>query len=255
MNRVREIWNNSGAAIAGWMQTNSALQAETLATCGYDAIVLDLQHSVTDFGAAVSMLAAIESKGVEPFVRVQWNDSGDITRLLDAGAYGIIAPMIETADQAQSLANAIHYPPHGTRSFGPRRPTLRYGAEYVAMASDTVVCLAMIETKAGLNNLDEILRVGGIDGVFVGPADLAMSLGSKPVPESDDPVVVAAIAKILSKAKAANKRAGIFCGSGAAARERISAGFDFVSTTPDLVMLTAAARASVAAARGEVDGA
>ncbi|MCX7561460.1 aldolase/citrate lyase family protein [Sulfitobacter sp. F26204] len=251
MNHVRKLWNNSEPAVAGWMQTSSALQAETLASCGYDAIVLDLQHSVTDFAATISMLAAIESKGAEPFVRVQWNDPGDIMRLLDAGAYGIIAPMIETRAQAQALANAMHYPPMGQRSFGPRRPVLRYGPDYVARASDTIVSLAMIETRRGLDNLADILSVEGLDGVFIGPADLAMSLGSMPVPESDDPMVIEAINDILAMAKAADKRVGIFCGSGEAARARISAGFDFVSTTPDLVMLATAARRSVAVARGQ----
>lgn len=254
MNKIRDIWNTSGAAIAGWMQTDSALQAETLATCGYDAIVLDLQHSVTGFNQAVAMLAAIESKGVEPFIRAQWNDPGDIMRWLDAGAYGIIAPLIETADQATQFANALRYPPHGNRSFGPRRPTLRFGADYMATADETIVGLAMIETQKGMENLDSILAVSGLDGVFIGPADLAMSLGSKPVPDSEDPVVVDAIAGILAQTKKAGKRAGIFCGSGKSAQQKIAAGFDFVSTTPDLVMLAAAAKASVAQARGAREG-
>jgi 4-hydroxy-2-oxoheptanedioate aldolase len=249
MNKVREIWTQGGQAIGGWLQMTGTLHAEAMAGCGYDALVIDLQHSGTDFESAVQMIVAIENGGCEPFVRVRWNNPDEIMKLIDLGAYGVIAPMIETAGEARELASALHYPPRGARSFGPRRPMMRYGADYFAQASETIVSMAMIETERGLAHLDEILAVDGLDGVFIGPADLSVALGGPPRPDSDDPKVVAVIAMIREHAHAAGKRVGIFCGSGAFARSKLQEGFDLVTLTPDLSMLIAAAENVVATAR------
>jgi 4-hydroxy-2-oxoheptanedioate aldolase len=242
MNQVRASWSRGSPAVLGWLQIPAALSAEALAGCGYHALVVDLQHSPTDFVAAVEMFTAIECGGAEPFVRVRANDASGIMKLLDCGARGVIVPMIETAEQARAFASALHYPPRGTRSFGPRRPLLRYGPGYPEFASETIVGLAMIETALGLKNLDEILATPGIDGIFIGPADLALALGAPPEADSQDPRVVAAIRAILARAREHNKRAGIFCGSAAFARRRLAEGFDLVSLTPDLSMLLSAAR-------------
>jgi 4-hydroxy-2-oxoheptanedioate aldolase len=199
---------------------------------------------------ATDMILAIEHGGAEPLVRVQSNNAADIMKLVDLGAYGVIAPMIETASEAEALASALHYPPRGTRSYGPRRPPYRFGADYVAAASASVVSMAMIETQRGLENLNAILAVDGIDGVFIGPADLALALGSAAKPDSNDPVVVEAVATILVNAHAANKRAGIFCASASFARSKLAEGFDLVTMMPDLPALVASAKASLAEARG-----
>lgn len=253
MNKVRQCWDKGQPVVAGWLQLGGLLHAESLATCGYDALVIDMQHSVTDFPTALAMMAVIEKGGVEPFVRMQWNDQGDVMKMLDAGAYGVIVPMVEDAGQARSFASALRYPPHGTRSYGPRRPAIRYGADYMSAAAESVVSFVMIETRKGLDNLEEILAVDGIDGVFIGPADLALALGCAPKPDSNEPQVVEAVKKILQATHAAGKRAGIFCGSGAGAHQRIKQGFDFVSCTPDLAMLTDMARRSVKEARNGVE--
>lgn len=249
MNKVRTLWQEGRPAIGGWLQTTGALQAEALAQCGYDALVIDLQHSGTDLANATAMMTAIEGRGCEPFVRVRWNNGDEIMQLLDVGAYGVIVPMIEDADQARALASAIDYPPNGARSFGPRRPMLRYGAGYFDKARETIVAMAMIETRKGLDNLSSILDVDGIDGVFIGPADLSVALGGPPRPDSDLPTVVEAIRDIRVRAHAAGKKVGIFCGSAEFARAKLAEGFDLVTLTPDLVMLTNAARAAVATAR------
>lgn len=248
-NQIRAIWEAGRQAVLGWLQIPSPLAAEALATCGYDGLVIDLQHSPTDFSTAVAMMTAIEGRGIEPFVRVQANDAGDIGKLLDVGAYGIIAPMIETAGQAQDLADALHYPPRGRRSFGPRRPMLRYGTAYHTLASASIVSFAMIETRRGLDALDAILAVDGIDGVFIGPADLAFALGCEPKPDSDAPPVVGAVRRIREQAHDAGKRVGIFCGSPQFARAKLDEGFDLVTLTPDLAMLTTAARNSLQSLR------
>jgi 4-hydroxy-2-oxoheptanedioate aldolase len=249
MNKVREIWNRGDKAVGGWMQISGALPAETLARCGYDALVIDMQHSGTEFDAAVAMMTAIELAGCEPFVRVRWNSPSEIMKLADLGAYGIIAPMVETAEEAALLASALHYPPRGQRSFGPRRPLLRYGADYISKASDTIVSMAMIETQKGIDNLESILAVDGLDGVFIGPADLSLALGGPPKPDSTDPKVVSAIRHIRERAHAMGKRVGIFCGSPLFGRQKLQEGFDLVTLTPDLTMLAAAAKDAVTVAR------
>ncbi|TVR06236.1 MAG: HpcH/HpaI aldolase [Salinarimonadaceae bacterium] len=250
MNKVRSIWESGGKAVGGWLQMTGVLHAEAMARLGYDALVIDMQHSGTEFDSAVAMMIAIENGGAEPFVRVRWNNPDEIGKLADLGAYGIIAPMIESADDARRLASAVHYPPRGARSFGPRRPLMRYGNDYFGRASDTIVSMAMIETERGLANLDDVLSVEGIDGIFIGPADLAVALGRAPKPDSDDPVVVDAVRMIRERVHAAGKRVGVFCGAGPFARAKLAEGFDFVTLTPDLAMLTASARRVLEEARG-----
>jgi 4-hydroxy-2-oxoheptanedioate aldolase len=249
MNKVRKCWKDGRAAVAGWLQLSGTLHAEALSRLDYDAVVVDLQHSLTDFASVVPMLSAIENGGAEPFVRLQVNDPADTMKLLDAGAYGVIAPMINCADDAKQFAKALHYPPRGERSYGPRRPSLRYGSTYVREASETFVAFAMIETRRALQNIDEILAVDGIDGVFIGPTDLALDLGYGPTVDGDQPELVSSIAAIREKAHAAHRRAGIFCGSGDYARKKMSEGFDFVTAAPDLTLLVGAARAVIAQAR------
>jgi len=248
-NLVRECWKQGQVALAGWLQLAGSLHAEALARLDFDAVVVDLQHSLIDFAQVVPMLTAIELGGAAPFVRMQVNDPADTMKLLDAGAYGIIAPMVNTAEDARKFASSLHYSPKGIRSFGPRRPSLRYGADYVRNASESIVGLAMIETREALANLDEILAVDGLDGVFIGPTDLALELGCSPVVDTDHPDVVSAIATIRCRAHAMGKRAGIFCGGGAFARAKIAEGFDFVTAGPDLSLITAGARAVIDEAR------
>ena len=248
-NHVRDRWARQEAALGGWLQLPGTLHAEALSRLGYDAVVVDLQHSLIDFAQVVPMLMAIELGGAVPFVRMQENSAADAMKLLDAGAYGIIAPMVNCAEDARRLASAIHYSPRGSRSFGPRRPSLRFGADYLACADESIVGLAMIETREALANLDDILAVDGVDGVFIGPTDLSLELGYPPVVDTSEHEVVAAIATIRERAHAAGKRAGIFCGSGAFACEKIGEGFDFVTAAPDLAMMTSAARAIIAEAR------
>jgi 4-hydroxy-2-oxoheptanedioate aldolase len=249
MNRIRSIWSEGGAAIIGWINIPSILSAEALAACGYNGLLVDLQHGGADMASVMPMLVAIEKGGAEPLVRVAANNAADIMRLLDFGAYGIVAPMINSAEEAAAFAAALHYPPRGMRSFGPRRPQLRFGPDYLGAASDSIVSLAMVETRDGLANLDAILAVDGYDGIFIGPSDLALAIGVSPRPDNDDPALIATVDHIIARCKAAGKRVGIFCSSAAYARRMITAGCDIVSITPDLVMLTNAARETLAATR------
>jgi 4-hydroxy-2-oxoheptanedioate aldolase len=249
MNRIRSIWNQGGAAIIGWLNIPSALSAEALARCGYDGLLVDLQHGAADVASVTPLLMAIETGGAEPMVRVAANNPAEIMRMLDFGAYGVIAPMINSANEARAFASALHYPPHGSRSYGPRRPQHRFGPDYLAQASASVVSLAMVETRDGLANLESILAVDGYDGIFIGPSDLALAIGVSPRPDNDDPKLIETINHIIAHCKAAGKRVGIYCSGPAYARRMIAAGCDIVSITPDLALLTTAARESLAATR------
>ena len=242
MNRVRKCWEERRCAVSGWLQLPGALHAEALARLSYDALVLDLQHSPIDFAQAVSMLAAIELGGAEPFVRMQVNSAADAMKLLDAGAYGVISPMVNTVEDARHFASALNYPPLGTRSYGPRRPSLRYGADYWGLARQSIVGLAMIETREAVANLHDILAVEGLDGVFIGPTDLAVEYGYAPHVDSTEPELVQIIAGIREAAHAANKKVGIYCGAAPFAKEKIAEGFDLITAAPDLGLLVGAAQ-------------
>jgi len=249
MNKVKDRWSQDLPAYGGWMQIASPLAAETISRAGYDCVVLDVQHSEMSVDTLLPMLMAIELGGAEPFTRLRWNRPDDLMYALDMGSCGIIVPMVETAQQAQAIVEAAQYPPHGNRSYGPRRPALRHGPSYAGKARDTLVLLAMIETRKGLENVEEILRVADLDGVFIGPADLSQSLTGMPRPDSDDPIVVAAVARVLAAAKAHGKRAGIFCAGAAFAARKAREGFDLVTLPPDLALLDQGARAALATAR------
>lgn len=236
--------------VNGWLAIPSGYSAEILGHQGYDAVTVDLQHGMIDFASALAMLQAISSTSAVPLVRVSDDTPAQIMRLLDAGAYGIICPMISTAEQAQRFVSACRYPPQGTRSFGPARGLLYGGADYPAHANKEILTLAMIETREGLANLDAILATDGLDGVFIGPNDLSLTLTGAASAESTHPVMLAAVERVVSRCREKNKIAGIFCTSGAAAARRIAEGFSFVTPANDVMQLGRASREAVALARG-----
>lgn len=236
--------------INGWLAIPSGYSAEILGHQGYDAVTVDLQHGMIDFASALAMLQAISSTPAVPLVRVSDDTPAQIMRLLDAGAYGIICPMISTPEQAQRFVSACRYPPQGTRSFGPARGLLYGGADYPAHANKEILTLAMIETREGLANLDAILATDGLDGVFIGPNDLSLTLTGAASAESTHPDMLAAVERVVSRCREKNKIAGIFCTSGAAAARRIAEGFSFVTPANDVMQLGRASREAVALARG-----
>jgi 4-hydroxy-2-oxoheptanedioate aldolase len=176
-NRIRSIWKTGGAVVNGWLSIPDSFSAETMAQQGWDSLTIDMQHGVVDYAAAVRMLTAISTTATVPVVRVPWLDPGILMKVLDAGAYGVICPMVNTRADAEALVAATHYPPRGTRSYGPARAVLYGGADYAQHADDTIVVFAMIETKQGLENLDAIASTPGLDAIYVGPADLSLALG------------------------------------------------------------------------------
>ncbi|MGH3147139.1 MAG: HpcH/HpaI aldolase family protein [Rubrobacter sp.] len=250
-NSVRRVWRDGGAVLNGWLHLPSPFAAEVMAHAGYDSLTIDLQHGAADFGDALGMMQAISTTESVPFVRVPWNDPGLIMRLMDAGAYGVICPMINTREEAERFVGACRYPPEGYRSFGPFRATLYAGADYAANANEAVVTMAMIETTQALENLDDIMGVPGLDAVFVGPADLGQSLGQGPGMDREEPAVVEAIDRILAAAKRHGIAAGIFTGSTEYATRMVERGFRFVTVLSDGRLLASAAAQTVSAMKGE----
>lgn len=237
--------------VNAWLSISSPYAAELVAHQGFDAATVDLQHGMIGFEGALGMFQAIATTGAIPLVRPSENDPAQIMRLLDAGAYGIICPMVSTAADAAKLVRACRYPPVGNRSFGPARGILYGGADYFACANDEILALAMIETAEAMANLDAILDTPGLDGVYVGPNDLALELGCQPRVEHDDPRVVGAVARIREGVVRRGLIAGIFCSDGAAAAQRVAEGFGLVTPGNDAMVLRGAMAAAVRTARGE----
>lgn len=239
----------------GWLSIPNAFTAEIMAEQGYDAISIDLQHGLVDYQTAVAMFQAMRTSGVALMARVPWLEPGIIMKMLDAGAYGVICPMINTREEAERLVSYVRYPPTGTRSFGPSRAVISAGADYGVKADATVVCFAMIETAEAFANLDEIVATPGLDGVYVGPADLTLGLTGMRHPigfDREEPEMVDAIKRILAAAKRAGIKAALHCGTPGYAAKAVGWGFDLVTLTNDVRLLAAAAAASIAATRAGI---
>lgn len=252
MTRLMETWGAGRGALNGWLSIASPFVAEILAAQGYDSLTVDLQHGALDYAALVPMLQAMRASGVTPLARVPWNEPGIIMKALDAGALGIICPMVNTAEEAAAFAAAMRYPPRGTRSFGPTRAVFAHGADYAGRANDTVLAFAMIETAQGMANLDAIAAVDGIDALYIGPSDLTLGLtGGRLAPAFDreEPEMLEAIHAIREAAKSNGKRAVLHCGSAAYAAKALGWGFDMVTLPNDVRLLAGAAAAAVREAR------
>jgi 4-hydroxy-2-oxoheptanedioate aldolase len=255
-NKLKSMWARGEAAVNGWLAIPSSFSAEVMAQQSFDTLTIDMQHGVVDYQVAVTMLQAISTTPVVPLARVPWNEPAYLMKILDAGVYGVICPMINTAAEAEALVRACKYPPRGYRSFGPVRASLYAGADYVEHADEDLVVMPMIETAEALKNLDEILRVPGVDAVYIGPSDLSMALGVKPRMDHTEPPVLDAQRKILEACKRHGVVAGIHNISSAYAAKMIAEGFQFVTLASDARFLAAKAAEELAAVRkaGEKTG-
>ena len=233
----------------GWLSIPSTYSAEIAGHAGFDAVLIDLQHGMIFFETALPMLQAISATPAIPLVRIHANDGPMMMKLLDAGAYGVVCPMISTAAQAAAFVSACRYPPVGDRSYGPGRGFLYGGADYFKHADAEVMTWAMIETTEGLDNLEAIAATAGLDGLFIGPNDLAIALGCLPSTDTTEPTVIAAIARVLETCKRHKIAAGIFCNNADVAKLRMRQGFDMIVPGNDAGILTAASKAAVAKAK------
>lgn len=249
-NRLKSALHDNAPIVNGWLAIPSGYSAEIAGHQGYDAVTVDLQHGMIDFANALTMLQALSATPAVPLVRVSANDPPQIMRMLDAGAWGVICPMISSAEQARQFVAACRYPPLGNRSYGPARALLYGGKDYPQHANDEILTLAMIETREGLAELDAILDTDGLDGVFIGPNDLSLTLTGSASAESTHPEMVDAIERVIHACRRHNKIAGIFCTSGEAAAKRLAQGFQLVTPANDVMQLGRAAREAIALTRG-----
>jgi 4-hydroxy-2-oxoheptanedioate aldolase len=239
---------------AAWMSTAEPALAETLALCGYDSIVFDLQHGLVDPSQVRGGIAAAALGGAASWVRVSVGAFDVASQMLDAGAGGAICAMVDTPEIAKAFVNAVKFPPLGRRSWGPNRALALSGLgrdAYLATANRRTVALGMIETETALANLPAILAVDGFDGVFVGPNDLAVSLSGGAASDPADARVGAALERIISACRAAGKPAGIFANTPALAADYVRRGFSFITLGTDLAFVRMGAEAMLAEARGK----
>lgn len=248
-NRLRHIWSSGGTAVNGWLAIPDSFCAETMAHQGWDSLTIDMQHGMVDYPAMVGMLQAISTTDTVPMVRVPWLEPGILMKALDAGAYGVICPMINNREDAQKLVQWTHYAPRGVRSFGPVRALLYGGADYPGKANDTIVTFAMIETAQALDNLDEILSVEGLDAIYIGPSDLSLSLGCKPTLDDVDPKAAQAIDHILDRAKAHKVVAAIHNAGTESALKRLAKGFQLVTVSSDARLIASGSQQVLAKMR------
>jgi 4-hydroxy-2-oxoheptanedioate aldolase len=246
---LNATWSNGGRARGMWLTSPDTASAEVAGDLGFDFINIDLQHGLIDYASAVRILQTLSGGESVITCRVPSNESGIIGKVLDAGAMGVIIPMVNTADDAVRAVRACRYVPTGGRSYGPIRARRVHGADYATWANDLVSCIPMIETAEAIENLDAILDVEGIDAVYIGPSDLAVSLGLPPGLDNPDPRFQDAVASVLAGCKRRSITAGIHSGPPVAAA-RLAEGFGMVTVATDLLALESGARAALEAATG-----
>jgi 4-hydroxy-2-oxoheptanedioate aldolase len=253
-NALREAFAKNQKVVNGWIAVANGFQAETYAAQGFDAVTLDMQHGAVDTNDLVPLLQAVNLAGPTAMVRVPWNEPGTIMRALDAGAYGIICPMINTKAEAEAFVAAGRYPPLGKRSNGPFRASQWAGADYQINANAEVLLFAMIETEEAFANLDAILSIKGLDGTYVGPTDLSLSMGRPATLDPSDKTVLATMKAIADKTRAAGKIAGCHTDGPKTAHKRYADGFHFCTLLNDVRLLANAANAWVREAKGQAKG-
>ena len=249
-NKLKSLWQSNTATINGWLAIPSGFAAETMAQGGFDSLTVDLQHGVQDYHSMVACFQAIQAHPVLPMVRVPWNEPGIVGKVLDAGAYGVICPMINTPEEARALVSYVRYPPKGKRSNGPIRAAI-YGEAggYQKTANDEILCMPMIETQDAIDNLDAILDVPGIDAVYIGPSDLAFSRGGVPALDQETDEAMSTYQQILTATKKRGQFAGIHTAKPEYAARMIKMGFNMVTLSNDSGIMLNAAKAAVKVAR------
>mgnify|MGYP000996643356 FL=1 len=245
-NKLKELFKTGKPIINSWLSVPSSFSAEIMANQGWDSVTIDMQHGLIDYHNAVNMLQAISTTTTVPLARVNWNEPGQIMKILDAGSYGVICPMVSNRKEAENFIKACQYPPKGYRSFGPIRANIYGGSDYVNHADNEILKLAMIETKEALENLNEILDTPNLDGVYVGPADLSLAIGEEP--GFDRPEKTKAYREILRILEAAKKRnllAGLHNGSAEYAQKMINIGFNLVTVGSDARYISSGAKSDL----------
>lgn len=251
VNKIKQKWVNCETVSNAWISSPSSWTAEIMAQIGFDVMTIDAQHGLSpDLATILPMLQAIEGSSTVPFVRLPGDNPAFIMRMLDAGVAGLICPMLNTAEETAAFVRAAKYYPKGNRSLGPTRSNLVYGEDYVKKANDFTITLAMIETPDALKNIQEIAKVPDLDGFYVGPWDLSMSLGYEKLADFVDQSFLKILKEILEVATAHNLVAGIHAGSPKNARLFADLGYKFVTIINDSSALKAIAKTTLAEFEG-----
>jgi 4-hydroxy-2-oxoheptanedioate aldolase len=249
-NRLKERLNAGKPCINGWLLLPSTFAAEVMAQSGWDSLTIDLQHGLHDYTSAVSAIQAMQAHPVTPLVRVPVNEPGIIGKVLDAGAWGVICPMVNTAADARALVQSCLYPPQGARSYGPIRARGYGGKEpYHDIANDQILVLPQIETIEAVRNITQILDVPGVSGIYIGPNDLGFSMGLVPTLDRREPEILAIYDTLLKEASKRRLIACIHNASPVYAAEMIKLGFQLVTVASDVNCMATAARESVLTTR------
>jgi 4-hydroxy-2-oxoheptanedioate aldolase len=245
---LKDRWG-SGPVLGAWMFLREPMTAEAAARAGYDYVVVDMQHGIASESEMLAMIQATEAAGAIPVVRVAHNDPTSIGRALDAGALAVIVPMVNDPESAAAAVAACRYAPEGSRSYGPVAAISRYSDDYARVANRTVACIIMIETKEAVERIDSILAVPGIDGVYVGPVDLSLTLGLPPGTDHEHEGFASAIRSIVEACERHGIVPGIHAEAALAAKWR-AAGFRLITVGYDQFAVLAGLRSDLAQAQG-----
>jgi 4-hydroxy-2-oxoheptanedioate aldolase len=237
MTTLRELWDQGGVTVGGWCVMPSAFSAELMAHCGFDWLCIDTQHGLIGYDQMTVMLQAVAITGTPAFVRVPWNQPDHIMKALDAGAQGVVVPMVNSAEEARAAVGACRYPPEGSRSWGPIRAALGVSGYSPNLANRRVVVAVMIETAAGVAAADEVIAVPGVDAVYIGPNDLAVTHGHEPGGQAIEPEQAGVIEAVLGACQRRGVVGGIHCATPEVARHWRERGFRMLNVASDAVFM------------------
>lgn len=246
---LREKWAKDETVFGVWAALPCAFSAELVCVPGVDYVCIDQQHGLVDYPQMLAMLRAIEGRGTVPLTRVPAGEAWLIGKALDAGVQGVVVPMVSNRAEAAAAVAACRYFPEGRRSYGPVRATMVMESRDLAVLGRQVLCFVMVETREGVERVDEIASTPGLDGIYIGPADLALGLGLPPDLDKEEPEHVAAVERILAACRRHGIVPGIQCGSGKSAQRFAERGFRFVTFTKNSSLLPQAVAMEIAAAR------
>lgn len=240
---MRDFWSKD-TVINGWLSIASAFSAEVVARQGWDSVCIDAQHGMLDFNDTLAMIQAIGITNTPTLVRIPYSRPEIIGKYLDTGIQGVICPMVNSQSDAENLVKWSKYPPLGERSFGTCRAQFSY-SDYFSIANTDIFCLAMIETRTAVSNVDAICRIGELDGLYIGPADLSCDYGYRPAFDRQEEEMVKVIRHIIDTAKKYNKKVGLHTSTSSYAKRAIGWGVDLVTVSSDLALLAKSAKGVV----------
>lgn len=251
-NPLRDLWDRGETGLNAWLNIGHSFSAEIMANQDFDSLTIDCQHGPIDYSGLLPMMQAMRASGKTLLARVPWRDPVWIMKFLDAGAMGIICPMVNTAEEAAEFVSYLRYPPHGQRSWGPTRAMFAHPGYDKDEANSSVIAFAMIETATALQNLDAIAATPHLDALYVGPSDLSIGMSNgalAPGMDREEPEVIEALKRIVEAAHDNGLRAALHCASPAYAARGKAWGFDMVTLGTDSVILATGAAATARAYR------